>query len=391
MVYIVDRLEKVLRAWEDYWFLLNVVNKIQAQRRDKPVCPKEKAMVNYGSFRKFLLGLRKDKKEIDVNRFQEPNHESVRGQFLTSLASEMVGWCKDSRRVFHLTQELQILLDATSLDKVCWKDVRAPFSSFAVALERPIIDCEGDLFDFILVHAGLARAQNKIVHGRIWFRFFNKKCDNYTPLTQPNRQNILNRIQKGQWLHVEKLTIRFLDRIDKNIIGSHFSIAMDCGEELVTATAERVFKRANNEDRENFQGSLDGALPLWDSMIRIVIGMCLYLKTLPPKNPHVSKWKKTPRIGIPDPKAITNEAEICTVSSYYKLTTEEIEVLGLDKEEKQRAHYEVRCHFREGYWRRPPGRGHDPTAEKTVWVRPTIVRRDRLQENQLPGGTKKIM
>lgn len=58
--------------------------------------------------------------------------------------------------------------------------------------------------------------------------------------------------------------------------------------------------------------------------------------------------------------------------------------------DSQRSYHELCAHFRRGHWRRPPGQGDDPTASKTVWVRPTLVRRDRLPEGALPGGSESI-
>ena len=51
---------------------------------------------------------------------------------------------------------------------------------------------------------------------------------------------------------------------------------------------------------------------------------------------------------------------------------------------------EATPHFRRGYWSRPPGKGHDPLAVKTVWHRPTLVRADLLPDGALPIGSKAV-
>ena len=40
---------------------------------------------------------------------------------------------------------------------------------------------------------------------------------------------------------------------------------------------------------------------------------------------------------------------------------------------------------------RKPGEAQDPNALKVVWVRPTLVRRDRLQLGEVPAGTLTVV
>jgi hypothetical protein len=77
------------------------------------------------------------------------------------------------------------------------------------------------------------------------------------------------------------------------------------------------------------------------------------------------------------------------VSSVIPLTPDELKFEELGQQtEAGTAKYEMRTHWRQGYWSRKPGEGHDPNAEKSVWHRPTLVRKDRLpQDFGLPGGT----
>lgn len=122
---------------------------------------------------------------------------------------------------------------------------------------------------------------------------------------------------------------------------------------------------------------------------RIVAGLCLYLTTLPTRTSHRSEWRPADSLAKrPDPRAITTGAEVCLVSSVYELTAQEREVI---ERVGPRGYYELCCHFRRGTWRRKPGFGQDPTAPKVVHVRPTIVRKDRLPEGAVPGGSANIL
>jgi len=207
-------------------------------------------------------------------------------------------------------------------------------------------------------------------------------------MNEGNRSNIRARLQHRQYGQAEKLFWRFFRKIDV-ICSSHIQIWGDRFDEEVTVSAQRQYSHSSPDLQARMEEQM--AIYNWDSMIRVVVGMCLYLKTLPSGSPHQSEWRPVPRSGLPDPKAISNEAQVCTVSSCYKLTTQERVMLGLEGTKQEKALYELSCHFRAGHWRRPPGMGSDPTAPKTVHVRPCIVRKDRLQEGELPGGSGAIV
>jgi len=149
MAYLVERLEKCLRAWEDWWFLLGVMNDVMVADRRPPVYPNENAVLHWHQFRKRLLSLGQE--QIDIERFLPPKHKSFENSTLANFAVPLSQWCLNSRRIYNLTEELQVILDATSLEGVTWQDVCLPFPAFAIKLDRPMIDVEGTRFDFIMV------------------------------------------------------------------------------------------------------------------------------------------------------------------------------------------------------------------------------------------------
>jgi hypothetical protein len=77
------------------------------------------------------------------------------------------------------------------------------------------------------------------------------------------------------------------------------------------------------------------------------------------------------------------------VTSIYKFSPEEQAFLRRRATMSAREYHELQFHFREGHWRRPQGLGHDPFAEKTVHVRPTVVRPDKRVPGTLAGGAEK--
>ena len=112
---------------------------------------------------------------------------------------------------------------------------------------------------------------------------------------------------------------------------------------------------------------------------------------LPVHSPHKSEWEPLSRKAQQDLSLVTREAEVCTISSCHKLTAKERAALGIDMKVGSVGGHEVRAHFRRGHWRRLPGYGDQPDAPKLVWVRPTLVRRDRLPRGALPGGAETIL
>jgi len=384
VAFLVERLEKCLRAWEDYWFLTSVANTALRATGKPLVCPNEKAVVNAPTFRKKLLNIQRQ--PIVYSDFLDPM--KAHDGFLTRLPFSLGGWCQHSRRVYYLTEEIQAILNATSLKGVTWSDISFPFPVYALSLQRPVIDPEGDRFDFIMVTNYHVQDNNGRVLPGLELRFFCQQCDQYDSLTEANRQNIRNCIRNGDWEHVIKLVQRYLRKVDC-IIGAHITFDDQRLEEEVMVTAERCYEGCDADIQAKMNREL--AISLWDTMVRIVVGMCLYLKTLPSGSPHQSEWRPAPRSGLTDPRAISNEAQLCTVSSCYTLTRPERVALELEGTAEERKHYELSCHFRQGHWRRPPGYGHIPAAPKTVHVRPCLVRKDRLQEGELPGGAESIV
>lgn len=388
MAQIVDRLEKCLCAWEDFWFLIGVLNQILINTGRAAICPKEGAVVYWQSFRKHLLHLHSTESPPDMVRFQQPTdmHNTV-ASLLISLPIPLTAWCQQSRRVYRLQPEIQTLLNATSLEGVKWSDVSFPFPAFAVSLGQPIKDNSGMEIDFLLFSKIVAELPDRQPVHWIDLRGFAPSCGQYDPLTDSNRQNMRQRIKDKQWEHGERLVLRFFDRL-KGVVGTYFSLNAALFDEVITNTAQRVSSIVGATSEESVH---DSTISICDSTARIVVGMCLYLQTLPLGSPHRSAWRPSVREGRPDPRAISNEAEVCTVSSCYTLTRPERVALGLEGTAEERRHYELSCHFRQGHWRRPPGYGHIPDAPKTVHVRPCLVRKDRLQAGELPGGAETVL
>ena len=284
-------------------------------------------------------------------------------------------WSVSSRRIYYLPDDLVLQLQATSLKELTFRDVKLPFSSFCIALESPLVDEHGKEFDFFLVSDILGNEQ--ALYG------FARSLSKWKRIDPVLRSKIDDAMQK-------KNIKRFMQLAGHNLhyivdVLPHWESMIGDGSptsEQLQESLEHVFSVDKMRDHSN----------LWLHFGRILFGLCVYLQTFTATYSglveQVPSSKKIYAGGEFGP-ALMSAAEVCKVQSVVKLTLEEKDIIR--DQLSGRGGWEVKAHFREGFWRRPHGQGHNPAASKTVWVRPTLVRRDRLPENSLPLGVGKVV
>ena len=118
MKFLVRRLDQALRLWEDTCFMTNRLAHLErmlvtlGQKIEGEPTPLEGAVINWNNLRGDLLrGASAD----------EINDKYLQGVALGPLHNFPLGlseWSRNSRRVFHLTEELLTLLSLTSLDGI---------------------------------------------------------------------------------------------------------------------------------------------------------------------------------------------------------------------------------------------------------------------------------
>lgn len=395
---IVGRLEQNLRHLEDTYFIMNACAMVTRESKGGPAFPLQGPIVHFPEFRKWLL-TRKPGEVFDHDRFSGKGeaYDAI-GKLLGHAADfplYLTGWTVCSRRVYRLTSELQLLLNATSLQDVLWSDIHLPFDSFAIALENPIVDSKGKEFDTIMV---LRFGDTRDAAATVFLGFFVLCSDveKLPPLSEAEKIYISRIVRKKKFERLKSFLNKRDDETRKHILdflpGWEFLLKENrIADMLVTASLNELAKKSHGESKDWYEDER----PVCESAMRIVLGLCMYLKSLPPLpavTPYRSDWTPIPHPRKDDPLAVTKGSEVCTVSSIYTISEEERMILtNIQRVPGSQGGWEVRAHFREGHWRRPKGKGHDPTAQKTVWVRPTIVRRDRLPEGGVPGGTEKVL
>lgn len=383
----VNRLEESLRIWEDicayaHW-MARFVNKFTGGNANAVL---NGPTLHSKTFRSALLqALNSPLLEFDSDKYLGTQVVADQIGAIHWLPLHLWLWTQSSRRIYRLTPELQLLLTATAPKGMKWEDISLPFDSFAVSLGSPITEPKnGKLYDLMLVSRCALDTEGIEGYPAIYILLLNQEVCKYRPLTKLECNAIEFNFKKSKAKKVER-SLRKLDKATRvcHAIMAVFPLSLEIEQEEVLVLS------LNSDGCQTFD-----SLPLLKQVRRIVAGLPLYLQTLPPAGSKESSWKPIDqKTANPDPKSIANESLVCALSSTHKLTSIERELIGLDVrgEKKHGSGHEVRAHFRCGHWRRPPGHGNDPTASRTIWVKPAIVRRDRLPPSSLPGGAETII
>jgi hypothetical protein len=416
---VVRALEQLVRIWTDFWFLADLRNRMLRKAGKTPLFSQDESVPPTSDFRKSLLGLhgtlraeslRPEETTVaadDINSLFGPPASlplSWLNKNMAHLPTSLICWTLHSRRLYQLSAELQGLLRATSLNDVCWGDVHWPFRSFAIAVEQPIPDPRDSSrgIDFLLVYQyldffaepGSVPADDAPEEPLLSIRCFNSGTLNaYEPLTQAKQGELLSLLRHPHGSAQRKLQAQWqaLDAANLHAVQRDTALTVRLSADHGVPVREFVQAAHEREVAAGRAARSEGDLSLYDQIARLAVGFALYLQVLPSGSPHVSAPRRLSSVGAgPDRLAVLDEADVCTVASMHSLTREELVMLGvIAGEPGERARYQVSCHYREGYWRRPRGQGRIPGAPKTEQVRPTIVRRDRLPEGGAPGGSTK--
>ncbi len=287
-------------------------------------------------------------------------------------------WNAQSRRIYYLPRDLILMLQATSLKGYTFRDIHYPLPSFALALEYPITAGNEEL-DFFLFSG---KRDPEVFYG------FSRKFRGWRPIDPTVRQKINKAVRDGNRERLLGIGRKIIKQVP---FGAHIDMwtsrpwlsSVDGDPDV---DIEKDMKAAMHAP---------GALPSedWtDKLFRVVLGFTFYLQAFQESHKDLVQ-----RVSVdyqrPQPtsfgKAIVSPEDVFRVQSLFELSSEER--IGLTNYFSGRGGWEINTHFREGHWRRPPGEGGNPLAQKTIWVRPTMVRRDRLPENCLPMGSSKMI
>ena len=392
------RLEQTLKLWEDICFLTKKHLEVLAMINKTEVAYN---ILNgaIGHSSEFIQHVIQNGTNgyFDYKRFTD----SVENQGNLIMKSWVVpynifSWNHNSRRVFHMTSDLQTLLSATSLDGICWDDIKWPFRSLALTLEEPITDNNGNEFDCILV-SDIASIIKKWKDYEIYdFLLMSKKLDERKNL---DRDTLQKRVTPRKW-NKDKMERKLMhmgnDYVDhffvtvKGEFGTHHDfISKPISISLIEAKKEAGLACDNEDDTTDYYDRCS----VYDKAKHLVVSTCLYLATLPPKQ-FPEDWQSAENqreqepIGEFSPAAVTTARGVFTLACESKLSQESQETIA---EIRQSRISREKCpHWRRGHWRKVWGGKNNPDAPK-IWILPCLVNKNRLPPNSLPPASKTIL
>jgi hypothetical protein len=382
-----NRMEQLLTYWEHYWYVNNTNYRLLARPGQKPLpVPFEGPMKWWSHFRKDIIdhtigdNLARYIPDKTTLEFYNINGGAV----LIPIIIQQ--WIMHSRRIFKLDPDLQMLLDMTSLKNVRIKDIKFPFDSFAVALDKPFVGEQGRRYDFIVA----CRIERNDKPG-YYLKFCDQRLETPPAIRPQDKEQIEHHVSRGQ---VDK----GLDRMAKCLKGKgripfgsgHFIPIHDPDMGVLEACSISPLDiNVDNGPHDQDQARITG-----EAMARVVLGMCMYLRTLRSPSSQPS-WSPPQKHGRPSNlmkvQPITDEALICLVSSRFKLSSQERVAFSDPKNMPTRNFGEKCAHARSGFWHRPAGMGHDPDYPKTDWTRPTIVREDLYLPGTVLKGSERLL
>ncbi len=312
-----------------------------------------------------------------------------------SIPGMMYSWTKHSRRVYDLPEDLQLLFSNTSLAKADWSKVRLPFKSFLLNLSVPIIDRFNQEYKAILVSEYPSALY--AVPGR------SKDDDTYVTLTLipeslPTIQTAfigdeLIRANayaaRGDVFRAMKIAQHAFERNTTKLPRAKLVFSTFFYEDpqhVKICEEEETLRDASEHTGEEFMATYHQLR----TVMRIFFGFLLYRQTMPTGKTLIEQFSPDDSRAVLPAKfhGIAKSSLVCHVQSVYKpLDSYEKDIFRQAMQGTLKR--ELSCHLREGHWRRRPGLGQDPDAEKTVEVRATVVRPDKLEPGTLPMGTMK--
>ncbi len=284
------------------------------------------------------------------------------------FAGQLAAWTHASRRVYQVDADLKAILGATSLEGLKSSDIHFPFESFGISLDEPIEGENGSTFDFIFYSPMIIKEGGKIQKfPAIRLLGTNLTKERSIPREANDKKKARGKIEEANELLSRKALYRKQDYLDTLAVLAGFP------ESWSLLDLIKEF-----DQPQTTQG--------W----RIVFGLMLYLTMMADANVQAYTWQAAPqKAKMPlsyDKRSITDGASVCSVTSVRQLSREERTALNHFAQGGV-ASREMPFHFREGHWRRPPGKGSDPTWPKTVLVQPTVVRKDRKPDDAIAGGS----
>lgn len=381
-------LEGLLREWEDLCFLMRIqVKMYERENRYHGIAQSiiDGPLSHWSEFRKYLNDF-DPQKTFDRRRFCGETNQTGRVG-LSLNAPLLAGWAAHSRRVFQVNEAVQEKLESIDPGRMLLSDLTWPLDSFGISFEKPVFKFDGYTYRFALVSNYKDLLYPERDQNQLAIAFLPDWMRKYYGIRQEKREKARKYFEAGKQTKVmavlDKYVERLLNREDsgvktwqcspnKNIkinTLTNFDQARDKG---YVAGREQGFslKKASREGVDVIFKACEAVLNLV-IFLETIGGECT--QKLPEGVPPAEERPEQNR-----GKSLTTSSDVFEVDNEH--IVQSVNRLSVPGNKSDR---ELRPHWRRGHKRRPPGKGDDPTAEKTVEVSPTLVRGDKLGEENI--------
>jgi hypothetical protein len=360
-------LDAFLRYWEDTFFMRQVTDTLNHEEVRGTV-------KHWSEFRQYARNFRLGQL-YDLTRFHECPKLLVGIQDFTAI---LLSWITNSKRVFRISTEMQIRFEMIRFGNIKVSDIILPFPAFGVELDTEMEYAQGGAFDFMvvskyheLIYPNIAEMCREKKEPLSAITTYSSAQTTYRSIPTVKKKEILGNVQRGYSSKKDlKRDVMYLR--EKAIEGGR---QMGRSETIIIPVSEDCLA-------EDFLAEATKTFPPEDvKRIRVIFNLCLYLQSLPAKHmlDEGKKWKEEPiENETPSESTLIRSANLCDIVGRHILDSMMVDKEGLVV--LPGSGWEQPPHWRRAHKRRPPGKGSDPTAEKSVKIPHALVRADRIPE-----------
>ncbi len=376
--------EMFLRVWEDVCFREHMAA-VAANRQTEP------AFENAPSFRDYLLQYRPGD-VFDEKRFipsHDPNIKLATG-VMAAAPALIASWVSGSKRIFRLSAEMQARFETIGFGNLRLSDVLLPFPTFGIQLATPLQDSreKNGEYRFMFVWSSHLAVNIPLQHQQsVNFVLLPDVMRGYGGLDPLKRNQAQKAFLDPSLPYPKRMRIgKTLDELlvahkkmyeNSGPIGSMFAPS----DALETDTLiEDFFAEYKEKIRLH---------DVYMRQARIALNLCLYLQSLPSsaETEKGTEWKAEylPKRDLKAPfPVITKRTEVCDIVGHHII---DAMVINKRSSAARAGGWEMEPRWRRAHTRRPPGKGSDPTAEKSVKVRHYLIREDLVAQGRLVQGS----
>ncbi len=293
-----------------------------------------------------------------------PNMEDSSGVF-RRIPYDILRWFAHSKKDFHVSDTLKMLLDHTDIYDMYLDEVLFPFETFLITLETSVTVEEDITVDSILfLRSNLVNALDHKEYTRWSVVLLGSEQEQQLKFLEQNERKFLKAER-------DKDSVRpyaeLLNQVSSNYAIPILEFHVEKNERM---SVSDMVKQSQEES------------PLMSDLLLLPLKVAVYLMTLKSAPTSVQERER-----FKLKKAVTKSLSVDVFALDHEYTISSWAPSDSNSESNKDATQistgTPSVVFRRGHLRRKPGMGRDPNAPKVVWVRPTLVNRHLAETNKI--------